>query len=345
MLTTKLKKLSGLMLLGASLTLTGCDLFDNDSDDSPSGTLATFSGNALKGVLANADVNLYHYTDITNAVLSTTTDENGDYELSGLLDDAGVYLISVTANDNTTMLCDVENCGTADAPIAFGETVPSASLAGVELSNVTYVDDAEEAVTVNAQVNAVTSIATELYVSNLETTNPDLGAITADDFTASQTAVTKTVAAIFGVEVTAHTNVFTLELPNLNDPEETAAADASESGFAIINAAVTTSTSDNIAESIATIVETAVVLTETDSSDPAYQEAASAWEDVQADVMAEAVVVSQNPEITLSEEAAEAVTEIEDAANEGVDLEEIEDAVEDAEDTVGNPTGGESGGA
>lgn len=333
------------MLLGASLTLTGCDIFDNDSDDAPSGTLATFSGDALKGVLANADVNLYHYTDITNAVLSTTTDENGDYELSGVLNSIGVYLITVTANANTTMICDVENCGTAEAPIAFGETVPGESLAGVELSNVTYVDDSEEVASISAQVNAVTSIATELYVSNLESTNPDLGAITADDFTASQTSVTKTVAAMFGVEVTADTNVFTLELPNLNDAEETAAAGASESGFSIINAAVTTSSGDSIAASIEAIIDTSVTLSETDSSDANYQAAADAWIAVQDELLDEAVAVSANPNITLSEEAAVAVAEIEDAANEGVNLEDIEDAVEDAENVVGNPTGATGAGA
>lgn len=55
------------------------------------------------------------------------------------------------ADDDTTMICDTSNCGTAENPIAFGEEVPSESLVGVELSNVTFVPDVEEIITIETQ--------------------------------------------------------------------------------------------------------------------------------------------------------------------------------------------------
>ncbi|WNC69662.1 hypothetical protein RI845_05810 [Thalassotalea nanhaiensis] len=344
MFNKNVKKLSTLLLLALSFTLTGCDLFDNDDDDKPE-TIINIDGNALKGILIGADVNLYHHTDISIPLLTTTTDSNGDYTLTGSLDVNGVYLVTVTANGSTTMICDVENCGTAESLIGFGETVPSSALVGVELSNVTYIDTTADLVSVTVPVNAVTTIATELYVSNLEATNPDLAAITASDFTASQTAVTKTVAAMFGVDVSADTNVFTLELPNLNDSTETAAAGASESGFAIINAAFSTAAGTSIATSIETIIDTSVALAETSSEDSNYEDVANAWIAVQDVLLDEAVAVSNNPEITLSEEAAEAVAEIVNAANEGVNLEEIETTNNNAKDIVGDPTGATGAGA
>lgn len=84
MFNTKLKKISALMLLGASVSLTGCDLFDDDNGSSKS--FAAFEGNALKGVLINAEVSLYHYSSVNNAIFTTSTDENGEYSFNAVLD-------------------------------------------------------------------------------------------------------------------------------------------------------------------------------------------------------------------------------------------------------------------
>ncbi|TRX57160.1 hypothetical protein [Thalassomonas sp. M1454] len=340
MFNTKLKKLSALMLVGASVSLTGCDLFDDDNGSSSN--FASFEGDALKGALINAEVSLYHHTDVNKAIYTTSTDANGDYSFNAVLDQSGVYLIKVVADADTTMICDTDNCGTADNPIAFGETVPSELLTGVELSNVTFVEESEELTTIETQVNAVTSVATELLIVNLENSAPDLSTTSPEGFANMQEAVTVTVAAMFGVDVSEGTNVFDLQLPNLNDSAETAAADAAESGFAIINAAVTTAASDDIATSITTIVDSAATLADTNST-----EAGEAWIAVQDALLDDAVMIAANENITLSPEAADAVVEIEKAANEGVDLSEIEDAVDEADKIVdsGGETGGASGGA
>lgn len=145
---------------------------------------------------------------------------------------------------------------------------------------------------------------------------------------------------MFGVDVSADTNVFTLQLPNLNDATETSSANAAESGFSIINAAVTTAAGDTIADSINTIVDTGATLAATSS-----EAAGNAWIDVQDALLDEAVLISTNENITLSAEAADAVVELENAANNGVDLSDIEDSVDNADKVVdgGGETGGETG--
>ncbi|MEW6996606.1 hypothetical protein AADZ86_02710 [Colwelliaceae bacterium BS250] len=336
MFNTKLKKLSGLMLLSASLTLTGCDWFESDSgggddDDIP---YAVVSGSALKGLLIGADVNFYHHSDLTNSAFSTTTDSEGNYNLEAPTEDFGIYVVRVTANGDTTMICDALDCGVdaAGVLIGFGGTVPANLLTGVELSNLIFVD--ELSIPQTAQVNAITSVATEVFIETvISDENFDPAAVTVDGFSNIQESVSTTVAVMFGVDVTAGTNVFELTLPNPNDSTELAAATSAEAGFAMINSAIATSSGESIAASVDAVVETASTLVNSDTT-----ESDQAWLDTQAALLAETVALVNSDAVTIP---ADVATELEDAANDGANLGEIDQAIEDGKEV--SPTGGTGG--
>ncbi|HET8707937.1 MAG TPA: hypothetical protein VFM46_16660, partial [Pseudomonadales bacterium] len=82
-----------------------------NNSGTPSSTAIThsLSGTAIKGVLKNAAVEVYHLTNGQSAELlaSGTTDSSGHFNLTVLSDPTDVLVIVKPANDGSSrMLCD-----------------------------------------------------------------------------------------------------------------------------------------------------------------------------------------------------------------------------------------------
>jgi hypothetical protein len=192
-----------------ALALTACGSSSKDDDVvvvEPTPTTLEITGAAIKGTLANALVEAFSVTDLTVAVASTQSDENGDYVLN-ITDESGnpivgAYVIRVTADDDTTMTCDATVCG----DVARGETVPAEALAGVTLSTVTY---SNESGSLDADVNVLTTMATDII---LDSTSYDLGS--AEGFAAAQDSASQAVIVpFFGEqESDVETNLFTMKI-------------------------------------------------------------------------------------------------------------------------------------
>lgn len=117
-----LKKINGVAIATTlSLALAACG--GGGGGGSPSS--ASVSGAAVKGILKNANVDLFKLEDgtIGAKLAGTTTDASGKYSFSGV-SYSGPALIRVSGKPETTMVCDVlPDCD----GVAFGEDAPFTS--------------------------------------------------------------------------------------------------------------------------------------------------------------------------------------------------------------------------
>jgi hypothetical protein len=128
----------------------------------PTPSTLDVSGSGIKGLLANALVEVFDSSDVETALANTQTDENGDYTLS--LTDAsgeaitGTFFVRVSADEDTTMTCDTKVCG----EVVRGGVVPASQLVGLELSTMSNSDGSGS---ISAEVNALTTLATEIILA------------------------------------------------------------------------------------------------------------------------------------------------------------------------------------
>ena len=194
--------------LAATLTmaLVACGGSSND-EVAVEPTTLDISGQAIKGTMANATVQLFAANDLTTPIATVQSDANGEYSFN--IEDAngdpivGAYVVRVTADEDTTMICDASACG----DVARGETIPAADLVGVSLSSFTYSDGSSSSVDVD--VNVLTSMATEILIA--EATTVDFGNITPENAEALQEDASKLVLTTLGIDVEG-TNLFTIDL-------------------------------------------------------------------------------------------------------------------------------------
>jgi trimeric autotransporter adhesin len=150
------------LALAVTATITACGGGGGSSNDTPVTTPPpaqqgpTVSGTANKGIIANAQVQVFEVladgTLSAEPVGETTTDASGDYEVTLSEDYAGGPLkVVVSAIDGSTMICDAPTgCGT----VAFGQ--PYTLAAGFELSAVLPEAEGD---TVSVHVTPLTDMA------------------------------------------------------------------------------------------------------------------------------------------------------------------------------------------
>jgi hypothetical protein len=187
-----------------TLTFTATDAAGNESTTTRTVTVlapvqTTISGQAVKGVLANATVTVYKFDDNGNPVAldpeteledgEITTDGSGNYSFV-VLNYEGPIKVELSPSTDpanpTTMICDAPaGCGDT----AFGTTIdltaadPTFKLAAIS------VVDTESAGEVKVNVSALTHLATELIEA-------DGDGITAE----SVTEQSEKIASTFGIE-------------------------------------------------------------------------------------------------------------------------------------------------
>jgi hypothetical protein len=111
------KKLIGLAIASALVTLTGCGGGGGGGNDTPqTQAQTTVQGTAVKGIMQSATVTAIELDSHGNelgVVGTATTDANGAYKIVlGSNYKGGIVKVSVTAGANTKMKCDaVDGCG------------------------------------------------------------------------------------------------------------------------------------------------------------------------------------------------------------------------------------------
>jgi hypothetical protein len=131
-------------------------------------TVADISGSAVKGTLSNADVSVVQMNGSEISITSAhRTDNNGAVSFT-VQGDSGfainsMFKVTVTAQNDTTMLCDAISC----AGTGLGESFSGSPLTGSELTTLTYVEVPYKNVSdsnadASFQANALTTIATSL---------------------------------------------------------------------------------------------------------------------------------------------------------------------------------------
>ncbi|MBL4827657.1 MAG: hypothetical protein JKY66_08095 [Spongiibacteraceae bacterium] len=125
----------------------------------PAVTATTVSGSATKGIISNAQVEVFEILSdgslSAEAVGEATTDASGEYEVE--LSDSytgGPLKVTISAVDGTTMICDAPSgCGST----AYGDNYTLAT--GFELSALLPEADGN---TVSVHVTPLTDMATKL---------------------------------------------------------------------------------------------------------------------------------------------------------------------------------------
>lgn len=213
--------------------LTAC-LGDDDDDKAQQ---VSVQGKVVKGTLANADVNLYAGGDMSTAVGSGMTDENGQFDISIPAASGDMAMVvKVTTNANTTMVCDADKCGSVNR----GDTMTATELGGLELKSNFSLEQGASAVS-DIPVNSLTSAATEVILSQVGS----LENITPAALENLQKVATEVVMTSFGLSSDANTNLFDIEIPDASTLA-TALSSDSQSSFksqlAMLNASFATET-------------------------------------------------------------------------------------------------------
>jgi len=271
-----------------SLALAACGSDSNNNDDpivdpdpvTPS-SLA-LSGSGIKGALSGAKVQIYRASDTGFTTPFTTepadiqTDENGNY--TGSIVDAtgdailGALVVNVTADDDTQMRCDAAiTCGET----LRGELIPTSEVANLSLTTLTVatVDENGEGVPALADVNTLTSLATDAVLAQVAAnTNIDIDNLAPAGVTALQQNASSVVGEILGVDLST-TNIYDIMIVDSTDTQGVADA-ATEAGDAasitntltLVNAslaAVTGEEGSTIADNINSYVQTVAVVSAT----------------------------------------------------------------------------------
>jgi len=225
-----------------ALAITAC----HDNDPTPpqpvpvDPTTVDVSGDAIKGTLISAEVSLFSVTDLETQVgESVQTAEDGTYTLN-LQDESGepisgAFVVNVTADDDTTMVCDAVNCANG---VTKGEIIPTADLAGLSLSSFLYIDsNAEEAPT--AKVNTLTTMATDAIIAaaSVEGSAIDLSDLTEESTQELQVAGSEVVGAILGLDLT-DVDLFALDIVDASESSNVSTDDSTTATLTLINASL-----------------------------------------------------------------------------------------------------------
>jgi hypothetical protein len=230
--------LKSTLVVAATVGLSACGNDDYVPPVAPAvPTTLDITGQAVKGSLALATVNVYAAGDTAKAtILATTqTDVNGDYTLQVV--DAtgapikGAFLIDVVADEDTTMICDATLCG----DVVRGGSIPAIQLTGLSLSTFSYSDG--EAI--SADVNSLTTMATDTILASaaLNGSAIDLANVSAADVLGFQKNASVIIGAILGVDL-SESNLFTLDIVDASVSANVSTTDSITATLTLINASL-----------------------------------------------------------------------------------------------------------
>lgn len=231
-------------ILAASITLalTACGGFSNSSPEivvPVTPTTLSLSGDAVKGTLAFATVQAYAAQDLTTEIAEPVqTDVNGDYTLT-LTDVSGdpitgAVVVIITADDDTTMICDA---AVACGDVARGDAIQAIDLAGLSLSTFTYADSGTGDIS-NVKVSALSTMATNaILASAAENDAIELGNLTAESVAELQVSGSEIVGAILGLDL-MDINLYSLNIADASDSSNVPTDDINASTLSFINASL-----------------------------------------------------------------------------------------------------------
>ncbi|AWB65909.1 hypothetical protein C2869_05385 [Saccharobesus litoralis] len=207
----RLKRVPSLFILSvATILLAACG--SSDDDKTTSMQTVTIKGEAIKGTLSNASVSAYAASDMSTALATTSTGDNGSYELQFEKDatvDSGLIVVKVSADSDTEMTCDADKCGSVNN----GDKVPASELNGIELLTSIAIDKGADVTIENLPVNALTTAATEIITQTQNAAA--LGMVNQSVLSDLQQKAAQVVMSAFGVDSSGSSfDLFTDSLPD-----------------------------------------------------------------------------------------------------------------------------------
>ncbi len=172
----------------------------------PTATSLTITGSAIKGTFDDALVEVFQIDNLSLALASARSDSMGSYSLT-ITDSVGnpingYFLVKVSVDANTSMICDAVVCGSVDR----AGVTPSADIMGIELSTLVYTTGNNVS---NANVNVITSLATETLLASVAANfNIDFASMSQPYFVGLQERASLVIGDLFGLNLDS-TNVFT----------------------------------------------------------------------------------------------------------------------------------------
>ena len=292
------------------------------------------SGTGIKGALAFATVNAFKNPDLSTVVATTQTDKDGDYTLVIPSDSssAGTYLVRLTADEDTTMICDATLCVGGKTR---GETIPSADLKDLELSTITNADGSGA---ISAEMNALTTLATNSVLSAAEL-DDKIDLSDATTLKKQQENASRVVGSLLGVNL-SETNIFDVDIVDASESKNVSTTDEVAATLTLINASLSglePASGETLADAINGYVEAVSVVIA----------APNATGSKATDALAEVNMVQAE----ISQEVTDLAVDIEmDTGNEvdvkGVPTDVDTDFISDIKDDIGNEaelTGGTGG--
>jgi hypothetical protein len=232
----------------------------------PTPSTLDVSGSGIKGVLANALVEVFDSSDLETALANTQTDENGDYTLS--LTDAsgeaitGTFFVNVSADEDTTMICDATVCG----DVVRGGVVPASQLAGLKLSTMSNSDGSG---TISAEVNALTTLATETILAVIED-DADIDLSDPEIFEAFQVDASRVIGATLGLDL-SETNIFDVVIVDASVSANVSTDDMVAATLTLINGSLSglePGTDETLADAIETYITAVKLVTKAIINNP-----------------------------------------------------------------------------
>jgi hypothetical protein len=239
------KTSSTTLALALALFITACSDNPNNTPDiplpepEPEPVAVEISGSIDKGALRFATVLIYRASDfdfespLLTVPADVQTDENGDYSAT-VLNNANqpiqsVLVVRVTTNEDSVMVCDAPvSCG--DTP--RGELIQPAQLVGLSLNTITQstIDADGNGVAVTADVNAITTLATDVVIAQVKVIpDLDIDNLALDGVVALQKNASAVVGQVLGVDL-SETNIYEIKISDATDTQamDAAVAEAGE---------------------------------------------------------------------------------------------------------------------
>ena len=231
------------LAVAMSLSITACSDNPNYTPDiplpEPEPVAVEISGSIDKGALRFATVLIYRASDFDFASPLLTvpadvqTDENGDYSAT-VLNNAnqpiqGVLVVRVTTDEDSVMVCDAPvSCG--DTP--RGQLIQPLQLVGLSLNTITQstIDADGNGVPVTADVNAITTLATDVVIAQVKVIpDLDIDNLASDGVVALQKNASAVVGQILGIDL-SETNIYEIKISDATDTQamDAAVAEAGE---------------------------------------------------------------------------------------------------------------------
>ena len=231
------------LALALALFITACSDNPNNTPDiplpEPEPVAVEISGSIDKGALRFATVLIYRASDfdfespLLTVPADVQTDENGDYSAT-VLNNAnqpiqGVLVVRVTTDEDSVMVCDAPvSCG--DTP--RGELIQPAQLVGLSLNTITQstIDADGNGVPVTADVNAITTLATDVVIAQVKVIpDLDIDNLASDGVVALQKNASAVVGQILGIDL-SETNIYEIKISDATDTQamDAAVAEAGE---------------------------------------------------------------------------------------------------------------------